>query len=763
VRIRRSFFMVFLAGALTCGSATWAGDLEPALKLLDEGDYAAAQQQFASLAEQAGEAGDVLEQAVALKWQGVSLARLGHRETLNATNRLWQAVSLLEPLAATDQDAASELGFSLFSIAETLRVSAEHTLREQRVAGTPPSAYFSIVQHYMEPAEAAIVKARQYYAGDRLADLSYAQGEHALLMVRLRRVFLPGSSTDDGYDKAFSFYADTLRLERARGVEARRDVIVAATIRLAEIGKEQASQAGEEIRRAALDRGIQQMEAVRMAVGDQTEPLAHLLYTIATFRMDRDADFSADTAAAIEADLLEAAELIERERGKVSREAPFDQSGDFFSRRTHVYEALCRLYAEVDDADKFLLAIERMRARAFRDILSSDSDHADPDLDRLRARLVKDNAAFVEFFYGPEKAWAVQGLPGRDFEIVELPVSGQELALEIRKVIREFATPRSRGDWRRLERGIQSENAALQMKEGFRAANRLYRLLFESLVKQSLAAGVERLYWVPHHTLHYLSVASLVTEIDEQDLMNSRYLVEIGLPLVYLPTCAILARTDEASGGEESHVFYRTDFCSVAPDYPAPLPGTVGEAQGVAAITGARIYGENEATEQALRSLSGPYRLLHFATHGVLDRDDPLETRILLAATDTNNPAADGNLTVRELFQDLKGKLKADLVVLSACHTNESEPVPASGDDLAALSRGFIVAGARSVLATQWQASDAVFPVIMSFFLEEWHQQGKPKDVALALSQRRFLDQKASGAWRHPHFWGSLILMGQAE
>lgn len=103
-------------------------------------------------------------------------------------------------------------------------------------------------------------------------------------------------------------------------------------------------------------------------------------------------------------------------------------------------------------------------------------------------------------------------------------------------------------------------------------------------------------------------------------------------------------------------------------------------------------------------------------------------------------------------------------MVLSACQTNEGETTPASGDDLAALSRGFIAAGARSVLATQWEASDDTFPKIMGSFLDAWMKHDQPKDKALASALRQFLSMDDSqDLWRHPHFWAPVILLGEAQ
>jgi CHAT domain-containing protein len=67
-------------------------------------------------------------------------------------------------------------------------------------------------------------------------------------------------------------------------------------------------------------------------------------------------------------------------------------------------------------------------------------------------------------------------------------------------------------------------------------------------------------------------------------------------------------------------------------------------------------------------------------------------------------------------------KLNVDLLVLSACNTNRGESKIQPGDDIAALSNAFFVAGAKNIIATQWPASDSTFPQIMTLLLENWLQ-----------------------------------------
>jgi len=739
-----------------------------AVALLNAGDLPGAERILRLRVSEAATTGHRLDEAVARKWLGIAEGRSGVTRLNTATNELYQAVALLEPLVGQgDKEAREELGYGYFDLAEVFRTCAEIDLREHRLNGAAPTAYFTLIHDCVSPAENAIDKASAYYPPDRLSDIDYARGELALLLIRLQRMFLPGTDSADGYERSAGFFKEVMRVELSKGKSARNDVILSSGIRMAEIKMEQCGDGKTDStkRKAAALAALKDLEVFEHLSVDETEIGGHLLYTKAVLMLDAGEDnLSPENVKTIEAALLKAADCVELMRGKIAVNPVFEDVGSFFSQRTHVYEALGRLYAATHQAEKMLAAVEKMKARAFRDILATPSG-PDFDLAALQQHLRQDNAGLVEFFYGPERAWAIWVPPASPVEIIDLPIDGQSLVLEMSKVGREFADSKDRRRWMRMLSGTMRESEVKTMRDGFRAANRLYALLLRPLEARAHDAKVTRLYVVPHHVMNYLSFDSLVTEVDEQNLLGSKFYVEHGMPLTYLPSAAVLSdigSSAEVTGGLNC-VFSRSNFHSIKPTFPIDLEGTVPESKTVGKTTSASVFCEADASESRLRNLAGPLNLLYFATHGVLDARRPLNSAILLAATDPDTPSLDGRVTVGELLTDLRGRLHANLVVLSACHTNEGETTPTSGDDLTALSRGFMVAGARSVLATQWEASDSTFPAIMGFFLEAWMKQGQSKDEALTSALRQFLSKNDFPVWRHPHFWGSVILMGKAK
>ena len=97
------------------------------------------------------------------------------------------------------------------------------------------------------------------------------------------------------------------------------------------------------------------------------------------------------------------------------------------------------------------------------------------------------------------------------------------------------------------------------------------------------------------------------------------------------------------------------------------------------------------ASKAAFRQYAGDFRYLHVASHGRFDATAPLRSALLLAGEGTE----DGQLTVGELYSM---RLAADLVTLSACETGLGRIE--NGDDVVGLTRGFLYAGARSIVAS---------------------------------------------------------------
>jgi CHAT domain-containing protein len=147
------------------------------------------------------------------------------------------------------------------------------------------------------------------------------------------------------------------------------------------------------------------------------------------------------------------------------------------------------------------------------------------------------------------------------------------------------------------------------------------------------------------------------------------------------------------------------------------------------------------------------YRVIHFATHGLLDSQRPELSGLVLSLVDEAGRPQDGFLRLHEIYNL---RLNADLVVLSACQTGLGKEV--RGEGLVGLTRGFMYAGAPRVVASLWQVDDAATSALMKRFYRGMIQEQLPPAAALRAAQLEMLKKKQ---WQSPYFWGAFVLQGE--
>jgi CHAT domain-containing protein/Tfp pilus assembly protein PilF len=197
---------------------------------------------------------------------------------------------------------------------------------------------------------------------------------------------------------------------------------------------------------------------------------------------------------------------------------------------------------------------------------------------------------------------------------------------------------------------------------------------------------------------------------------------------------------------------------------PRPLPASQREVTDVREIfkeragffggwfSGrSRVYLGHDATVSRLKSAGlERYRYVHLATHGVVDENHPALSRLLFESE--NGSAAHGVLTLGEIYNL---RLNADLVVLSACDTGRGEI--ARGEGIIGLTRGFLYAGAKSLLVSLWPVSDeATADLMVDFYAELLRGRSK----AQALREAKLRSMRRNPEYAKPFYWSSLVLVG---
>jgi CHAT domain-containing protein len=148
----------------------------------------------------------------------------------------------------------------------------------------------------------------------------------------------------------------------------------------------------------------------------------------------------------------------------------------------------------------------------------------------------------------------------------------------------------------------------------------------------------------------------------------------------------------------------------------------------------------------------GRYRIVHFATHGLLNGEHPELSGLVFSLVDEDGKPQDGFLRLHEIFNL---RLPADVVTLSACQTALGREV--RGEGLIGLTRGFMYAGAPRVVASLWQVDDLATAELMKRFYQGMLKEGLRPAAALRAAQLEMAKQKR---WASPFFWSAFVIQG---
>jgi CHAT domain-containing protein len=147
------------------------------------------------------------------------------------------------------------------------------------------------------------------------------------------------------------------------------------------------------------------------------------------------------------------------------------------------------------------------------------------------------------------------------------------------------------------------------------------------------------------------------------------------------------------------------------------------------------------------------YRIVHFATHGILNSQQPELSGVVLSLVDEKGKPQNGFLRLHDVFNL---NLPAELIVLSACQTGLGEEV--KGEGLVGLTRGFMYAGSPRVVVSLWSVDDEATSQLMVKFYKKMLQDGLKPAAALRAAQIELWRQNQ---WQAPYYWAAFTLQGE--
>ncbi len=343
-----------------------------------------------------------------------------------------------------------------------------------------------------------------------------------------------------------------------------------------------------------------------------------------------------------------------------------------------------------------------------------------------------------------------------------------------------------------LRRGLEIQNGGLNEFD-LNGAHALYKTLFLNV--QSYLNDVDHLIVAAQGPLANLPFGLLITEPNKSFEKSTEYTQAAWLSkrmaISYVPSVQafyklrntssknkpsefLLAFGDPVLNGQNFKNNQNNTLDVVAkmcntdgPIHPhtlrsmAALPETTREIKTIANVLGSKkttLFLREQASENILRSQRlENYRILYFATHGLLPGELKCQTEpglVLTPPKQTNSKNNDGLLEASEIATF---KLNADLVVLSACNT-ASGGGKFGGEALSGLAESFFFAGARNLVVSHWQVpSEATANLLSNMFITLGPELQGGASAALRKAQLTLIEQKKTA---HPFFWAAFVVVG---
>jgi CHAT domain-containing protein len=186
------------------------------------------------------------------------------------------------------------------------------------------------------------------------------------------------------------------------------------------------------------------------------------------------------------------------------------------------------------------------------------------------------------------------------------------------------------------------------------------------------------------------------------------------------------------------------------------LEGTREEATKIAAFSPGKnlIKLDGEASRQLVMNTDlNPYRIVHLATHGILNGQNPARSGMILSTVDSQGELQRSLLSTADVFNL---KLSSDLVVLSGCTTALGKEI--QGEGLIGMTGGLMYSGSQQVAAGLWDVDDDGTALLMTQFYQGMLKQGLSPAAALRSAQINLLK---SQNWKAPYYWSAFTLQGQ--
>ena len=360
-------------------------------------------------------------------------------------------------------------------------------------------------------------------------------------------------------------------------------------------------------------------------------------------------------------------------------------------------------------------------------------------------RMLDPGTAMVSYSVGRDETIAFVVLPNRHLEVYTIPIRRDELDRQVKQFrsLLEASTAKPPRLSSLVVSGRQLFDLLLEPADKLLSLSRrvviipdgpLHNLPFSALIRDDadVPSSKDRRWqfmvdWRPLHLTISATVYSEVKESRRPSLADTGGgFVGFGDPLLPEESLSASEETSDSQLRRAAKEFHL-----------GALPWTRQEISRVSDLFPghALTYLRQDATEARAKSVDKHTRYVHFATHGLLNEEFPLNSSLVLTIpAEFDRTKENGLLQAWEIFERVR--IDADLVVLSACESGLGKEM--GGEGLIGLTRAFQYAGARSVMASLWKISDRTTAELMVRFYKHL-KEGMPKDEALRAAQMELI------------------------
>jgi CHAT domain-containing protein len=415
-----------------------------------------------------------------------------------------------------------------------------------------------------------------------------------------------------------------------------------------------------------------------------------------------------------------------------------------FDTQAETYKSWQQALVAQGQSSQALEVAERGRARAFVELFATKTGQhpatlSAPTLAQMQTLAQQQNATLVEYSQVGDRTlyiWVIKPTGEVTFHASRSPNPLTQMVEGARSLIGV------RG--RRSIKTVAINAAPSEPVATTTDFRQLHQLLIAPIAQDLPSDPNQTVIFMPQGSLFYVPFAAL--EDAQGKVLLEQHTIAIAPSIQSLELTSQLKSRSTATSGN-----LIVGNPTILPSLGLPsLPGAEAEAKAVSALLQTPPLLGDRATKSVVLSQMAQSRIIHLATHGLLDtyRGD-VPGAVVLAA---GKSEADSLLTASEIA-DLK--LKADLVVLSACSTGKGD---ITGDGVIGLSRSLFLAGVPTVMVSLWDVDDAATAQLMTAFYRNW-QSGK-LDKAQSLRQAMLETRKA---YPDASQWAAFNLVGETR